>query len=458
MRKSEPHSEAGNPSGRRAGEEYDPVSRRAAIAAKARANPKEQFNNLLHHLTYELVAECLNQLPQSSAAGVDGMSVKQARENLSWLLPPILKQIHEGRYKPPPVRRVYIPKADGRKRPIGVPAVIDRAIQGAMAKVLNEIYEQDFLKCSFGFRPELGCHHALATINELLYRQGMEHVLEVDIRDFFGSLSHEWLMRFLELRVGDVRVRMLIQAWLKAGIFEEGRWQEVERGTPQGGSISPLLANIYLHYVVDLWFEKKIKPQFRGKAALVRYADDLCLFFEQSTDVDTMRSLLEARLEQFGLKLAEEKTHKTDLGAGPNTQNHQRRQLTFLGFTIYRARSVGKTVIKTVFQTEGKRFSRAKAGMKERIQRLQHQPVETQARAINQILCGHFNYYGLAGNAQKLQSFWNFTWREWKHSLSQRSQKGRLSWEAFKALLTQHPLVRPRIRISYSQLAMYVRL
>lgn len=222
-----------------------------------------------------------------------------------------------------------------------------------MAKVLNEIYEQDFLKCSFGFRQGLSCHHALATVNELLYRRGMEDVLEVDIRDFFGSLSHEWLMRFLELRIGDGRVRMLIQAWLKAGIFEEGRWQEVERGTPQGGSISPLLANIYLHYVVDLWFERKIKPQFRGKAALVRYADDLCLFFAQSTDVDTMKSLLEARLGQFGLKLAEEKTHKTNLGARTNSETHERRKLTFLGFMIYRAGSVGKTVIKTVFQTEG---------------------------------------------------------------------------------------------------------
>ena len=183
MRKSEPHSEAGNPSGPRAGKGHNPVSRRAAIAAKARTNSKEQFNNLLHHLTYELVEECLDEIPRSSAAGMDGMSAKQARENLSWLLPPILKQIHEGRYTPPPVRRVYIPKADGSKRPIGIPAVIDRALQGAMAKVLNEIYEQDFLKCSFGFRQGLGCHHALATVNEVLYRQRMEHVLEVDIRD-----------------------------------------------------------------------------------------------------------------------------------------------------------------------------------------------------------------------------------------------------------------------------------
>ena len=458
MRKSEPHSEAGNPSGPSAGEGHDPVSRRAAIAAKARKNPKEQFNNLLHHLSYELVAECLSEIPQSSAAGVDGMSVKEARENLSWLLPPILKQIHEGRYTAPPVRRVYIPKADGTKRPIGVPAVIDRAIQAAMAKVLNEIYEQDFLKCSFGFRPGLGCHHALATINEILYRRKMEHVLEVDIRDFFGSLSHDWLMRFLGLRVGDERVLALIQAWLKAGILEDGQWQEVEKGTPQGGSLSPLLANIYLHYVVDLWFERKIKPQFRGGAELVRYADDLCLFFGHPTDVDTMRTLLQARLAQFGLTLAEEKTHQTNLGPRTNNKTHERRRLTFLGFTIYRARSLSQRVIKTVFQTEGKRFSRAKATMKERLRRMKHQPVEEQVRAINQILRGHFNYYGLAGNAKKLQSFWTFTRREWKHSLSKRSQTGRQTWEAFTALLAKHPLATPRIRISYPQLAAYARL
>ena len=458
MKKLEPHTEAGNPSGPRAGEGSDPVSKRAAIAAKARKNPQEQFNSLLHHVTYELIEECLGDIPASSAAGVDGMSVKQARENLSWLLPPILKQIHEGRYTPPPVRRVYISKADGSKRPLGVPAVIDRAVQGAMAKVLNEIYEQDFLKCSFGFRRGLGCHHALATVNEVLYRQKMEHVLEVDIRDFFGSLSHEWLMRFLRLRIGDKRVLTLIEAWLKAGIIEEGRWQEAEKGTPQGGSISPLLANIYLHYGVDLWFERKIKPRMRGKTALVRYADDLCVFFENREEATAMRTLLKTRLEQFGLTLAEEKTHQTNMGDRANNETHERRKLTFLGFTIYRTRSVGQTVIKTVFQTEGKRFSRAKAGMKERLQRLRHRPVEEQARAINQILRGHFNYYGLAGNARKLQTYWDFTVKEWKHSLSTRSQRGTLTWEDFKILLGKHPLVRPRIWISYSQMASYARL
>jgi group II intron reverse transcriptase/maturase len=244
-------------------------------------NPKECFNNLLHHLTYELVEECLSKIPKSSGVGVDGMTVEQARENLSWLLPPILKQIHEGKYEPPAVRRVYIPKTNGQLRPIGVPAVLDRAIQAAMTRILNEIYEQDFLKCSFGFRPGLGCHHALATVNEQLHHWKSEHVLVVDIQNFFGSLSHEWLMKFLKLRVGEPRVLRLIESWLRAGVLEDGEWHKMEQGTPQGGSISPLLGNLFLHYVLDLWFERKIKPKFFGKANLVH-------------------TLVKARLAQFG--------------------------------------------------------------------------------------------------------------------------------------------------------------
>ncbi len=184
----------------------------------------------------------------------------------------------------------------------------------------------------------------------------------------------------------------------------------------------------------------------------------LCVFFEHPTDVDTMRILLQTRLAQFGLTLADEKTHQTNLGARTSTEAHERRRLTFLGFTIYRTRSVGKTVVKTVFQTEGKRFSRAKATMKERLRRMMHQPVEQQARAINAILHGHFNYYGIAGNATKLHAFWNFTRREWKHSLSKRSQKGMLTWEDLKTLWAKHSMAPPRIRISYPQLAAYVRL
>lgn len=458
MRKMEPHTVAGNLAGLRVGQDRDPISRRAAVAAKARKNPKGQFNNLLHHLTYELVEECLAKIPRSSAVGVDEMGVEEAQENLSWLLPPILKQIHEGRYTPPPVRRVYIPKADGKQRPIGIPAVIDRAIQAAMTKILNEIYEQDFLKCSFGFRPGLSCHHALATVNAILYRWKKEHVLEVDIQDFFGSLSHEWLKKFLNLRVGDERVLKLIDAWLKAGVMEAGKWQEVERGTPQGGSISPLLANIYLHYVLDLWFEKKMKPKFSGKADLVRYADDFCLFFKHAADVDTMTILLKARFAQFGLTIAESKTHKTNMGVRKNGLTHERRRMTFLGFTIYRAPNRSHTAAKTVFKTDAKRFSRAKSALLEKIRKVRHWPVEEQAKMINATLRGHFNYYGIAGNAASLNRFRQLTQKAWKRSLSKRSQKGGLTWEAFVALQEKHSLIPVGIRISYPQMAAYARL
>lgn len=291
----------------------DPASRRALIAAEARKNPKEQFNNLMHHLSPAFVAENLNKISKTSSPGHDGITVQEARENLSWLLPPLLSQINKGQYEAPPVRRVLIPKADGKQRPIGVPQVLDRSIQASMAQILDEIYEQDFLPCSFGFRPGLSCHHAIATINELIGKGKLNHALEIDIRDFFGSLSHEWLRKFLELRIRDQRVLKLVDAWFKAGVMDKGTWQATEIGTPQGGSISPLLANIYLHYVLDIWFEKKIRKQLRGNARLVRYADDFVILFEKPDDVENVKLLLTARLAQFGLAISEAKTHTTDL-------------------------------------------------------------------------------------------------------------------------------------------------
>ena len=410
----------------------DPASRRALIAAKARKEPKAQFSSLMHHLNHELVAECLAKIPKASAPGVDGMTVEQARKNLDWLLRPLLDQIHRGQYQAPPVRRVYIPKADGKQRPLGVPSVIDRGLQAGMAQILNEIYEQDFLSCSFGFRPRLGCHHALATVSELLGKWKLNYALEVDIRDFFGSLSHEWLRKFLELRIGDKRVLKLIDSWLKAGVMEQDKWHAAERGTPQGGSISPLLANIYLHYVLDLWFERKIKKQLHGKARLVRYADDFIILFEKQQDIENMKTLLKSRLEQFSLEIAEAKTHTTNLTPRQNGDKHERRHLSFLGFTIHRAKTRSQTGYKTVFQTDGKRYTRSKAAMKEKLHRMMHWKLESQAARINSILRGHFNYYGLAGNTDRIQNFWYETTRYWRRCLSRRSQKGKLNWEEYR--------------------------
>lgn len=457
MGTKEPNTASGNPAEHSGSVGNDPESKRARIAAKARSNPKEQFSSLMHHLTYDLVREHLNKIPTGSAPGVDGMTVKTAQENLEWILPPILKTIHQGNYDAPPVRRVFIPKAAGGQRPIGVPEVIDRAIQAAMASILNEIYEQDFLICSFGFRPKIGCHHALATINEIVHGMRRNYALEVDIRDFFGSLNHDWLRKFLSLRIGDKRVLKLIDSWLSAGVMENGRWQKAEKGTPQGGSISPLLSNIYLHYVLDLWFERKIKRKLRNQAQLVRYADDFVILFKEAESMDEVQALLKARFAQFGLTLAEEKTHKTDLTPRDN-RGKDRRRMNFLGFTIFRALTKDGKGWKVVFQTDGKRFSRARAAMKDKLNRMRHWRVELQAKRINAMLMGHMNYYGIAGNTRRIETFWHSTVRQWRRCLSSRSQNGMVTWKKINQLLETNRIVRPRLHISYAELRSYVRL
>ncbi len=332
---------------------------------------------MLHHLTPELVGQCLARIPLKSAPGVDGMTAKQALDNVDWLLPSQLDAIHKGKYEAPPVRRVLIPKSNGGQRPIGVPQVIDRAIQAGMAKILNEIYEQDFLPCSFGFRPKIGCHHALATINELQYKWKLNYALEVDIRDFFGSLKHD--------------------------------------------------------------------------------ADDFLILCKNKEDMESVKTLLIARFAQFGLSLAEEKTHTTDLTPRSNS-GKDRRRISFLGFNILRVPNRNGTGIKTVFQTEGKRFTRAKAQMKEKMFKMMHVDVGTQAKVLNSTLIGHLNYYGIAGNLKHIQNFWDFTKRYWRRCLSRRSQNGAVNWEKMDELLKKYPLISPRIKIPYQAMNQYVRL
>jgi hypothetical protein len=240
--------------------------------------------------------------------------------------------------------------------------------------------------------------------------------------------------------------------------MEQGKLQMADRGTPQGGSISPLLANIYLHYVLDLWFERKIKKQLRGKARLVRYADDFIILFENQQDVEDVKILLQSRLGQFRLEIAEAKTHTTNMTPRQNGDKHERRHLSFLGFTIHRAKTRSQKGHKTVFKTDGKRYARSKTAMKEQLDRMMHWDIKSQAVRINAILRGHFNYYGLAGNTDKIQNFWYETTRHWRHCLSRRSQKGKLNWEKYRDVLKQYPLVRPHIKISYTGLGSYVRL
>jgi len=251
------------------------------IAAKARSEPKLRFTSLAHHVTRERIWKNLCQIPANSAPGCDGQTVAEAKEEFEVWIEPMVRSMHRKSYHPPPVRRAYIPKPGRReKRPLGVPAVTDRALQRSVAQVLSAIYELDFLPCSFGGRPGLGAHHALATLNEIIAGRKVSWVLEADLSNFFGSVDHGWLLRFVEHRVGDPRIISLIRRWLKAGVLEDGELQESTEGTPQGGSISVLLSNLYLHYVLDLWFERVVKPRLRGEAYLVRYIDDFVLCFQ----------------------------------------------------------------------------------------------------------------------------------------------------------------------------------
>jgi len=430
----------------------------ARVAALARTQPSMKFNNLMHHLTPELIKECIHAIPNGSASGVDGMSKDQVLENLNWLIPPALKAMHSGTYQAPPVRRVFIPKPDGRQRPIGVPTTFDKGCQAGIARILEGIYEQDFLNCSFGFRPGRGCHNALATIHDGLFKgptkDQLNYALEVDIRDFFGSLDHGWLKKFLRHRISDERVIGLIESWLTAGVLNDGQYTKTDVGSPQGGSISPLLANIYLHYILDLWWEKRIKPRLRGKAILVRYCDDFGILCQNQDEAEGMLPLIKARFAQFNLQIAEEKTHLTDLSLRKSGGDKSRRRIDFLGFSIFRAKPRNGKGSKIVFKTEKSRFTRAKLKLKERIKKNRHLPISVQIRSINLILRGHFNYYGLPGNVERLRYYKTTATRYLRIALGRRSQNGLMSWERFqREVINVFKFEQPKLRVTYHEIS-----
>ena len=285
------------------------------IAERARCEPKLRFTSLAHHITEDRVWKSLCQIPSHSAPGVDGQGVSEAKERFEGWIGVMMQSIHRKGYRAPDIRRVYIPKPGKQeKRPLGVPTVSDRALQRSTSQVLSAVYEQDFLPCSFGGRPGLGAHHALASLTEVIAGSKVGWVLEADLKNFFGSLDHDWLLQFVRHRIGDPRLISLIGRWLKAGVLEDGVVTPSETGTPQGGSISVLLSNVYLHYVLDLWFERVAKPRLRGEACLVRYIDDFVVCFQYREDALRLEDALRNRLERFGLTLEPTKTKLVEFG------------------------------------------------------------------------------------------------------------------------------------------------
>lgn len=427
------------------------------IAARARSEPKLRFTSLAHHVTRERIWKNLCQIPANSAPGCDGQTVAEAKEEFEVWIEPMVRSMHRKSYHPPPVRRAYIPKPGRReKRPLGVPTVTDRALQRSVAQVLSAIYELDFLPCSFGGRPALGAHHALATLNEIIAGRKVSWVLEADLSNFFGSVDHRWLLRFVEHRVGDPRIISLIRWWLKAGVLEDGELQESTEGTPQGGSISVLLSNLYLHYVLDLWFERVVKPRLSGEAYLVRYIDDFVLCFQYRSDAQRVQDVLEKRLKRFGLTLEQSKTKLVEFGrfAQRHAQRRGRRRpetIYFLGFTLYCTRN-RQGHYRVGLRTEKLRLCRSLANLRDMMRRMCHLSIREQVINLNKVLRGHYAYYGIAGNFRALQRVYRAVERYWRKMLCRRSRKGAVSWEVFHRIKQRFPLQRPKLLLPYPKL------
>ena len=418
------------------------------IAELAKEMPHEALTTLAHHMDLDLLVEAYRRTRKDGAVGVDGQTAQRYAENLEENLRELLGRAKSGTYRAPPVRRVHIPKGKGAKRrPIGVPTFEDKVLQRAVVMVLGAVYEQDFRDCSYGFRPGRSAHDALQALWEGLMQVGGGWVLELDIEDFFGSLDRERLREILRRRVRDGVLLRLIGKWLRAGVLEDGEITYPETGTPQGGVASPLLANIYLHEVLDEWFEDVVRPRMRGAVHLFRFADDAVLVFAREEDARRVAEVISKRFAKYGLKLHPEKTRLfaferpcavRGLGDG------QGATFDFLGFTHYWGRSRrGSSIVKR--QTARDRFTRSLQSVRRWCRENRHLPIEDQHRALRRKLLGHDAYFGITGNGAALRRFHHEVQRTWRLWLNRRSNRAYMVWERFNRLLERYPLPRARV-------------
>lgn len=419
------------------------------VAELSRKAPKWVWTTLAHHITVGLLREAYRRTRKDGAVGVDGQTAKEYEQRLEENLTGLLNRLKSGTYQAPPVRRVYIPKGDGKKtRPIGIPTFEDKVLQRAVAMVLEAVYEQDFLGCSYGFRPGRNAHQALARLQQELMRGQESWVLEIDIEKFFDSLDHGQLRRFLDQRVRDGVLRRAIDKWLKAGVMEGEEYIRPEEGTPQGGVISPLLANIFLHDVLDKWFLQEVKPRLRGAACLIRYADDAVMVFTEERDARRVLEVLPLRFAKYGLRLHPEKTRLIRFrrpgkggpedGGGPSAIG----TFDFLGFTHYWGKTKGgKWMVKR--KTGRDRLRRALRQIYDWCRRNRHESVREQHRGLERKLRGHYQYYAIPGNRRALFCLRTAVARMWRKWLDRRSQRRRMFWDRFQLLLKRYPLPAP---------------
>jgi RNA-directed DNA polymerase len=428
----------------------DALSALERIRQAAKQDKKLRFTALLHHVyNLETLRMAYCSLKKEAAPGVDGETWQHYGEGLEENLQDLSSRLRRGAYRAKPVRRVYIPKADGRQRPLGVTALEDKIVQRAAVEVLNAIYETDFLGFSYGFRPGRSQHQALDALYTGLLTRKVNWVLDLDIRGFFDGLSHEWLVKFVEYRIADRRVVRLIQKWLNAGVLEDGKRIRVGEGTPQGGSASPLLANLYLHYVFDLWAQAWRRKRAQGDMIIVRFADDIVLGFQGKADADQFREELTERMRKFNLELHPQKTRLLEFG--PFAINNRKRRgegkpetFNFLGFTHICVKKRSNGMYTVLRQTISKRLQAKLNAVKTELRRRMHHPIPEQGKWLQAVVGGHIRYYGVPMNTPALWLFRFQVGRLWHRTLSRRSQNGRVLWDRMRRLISRW-LPRPTV-------------
>ncbi len=424
----------------------------SGVRRRAREGKQEKFTALLHHLTVNLLRESYFALQRKAAPGVDGETWQQYGTGLEGRLADLHSRVHRGAYRAKPSRRAYILKADGRPRPLGIAALEDKIVQQAVVIILNQIYEVDFQGFSYGFRPGRSPHQALDALYVGLVRSKVNWVLDADIRSFFDRMSHEWTMRFVQHRVADNRILRLIQKWLKAGVMEEGRWEKTELGTPQGAVISPLLSNVYLHYVFDLWVEAWRRKVARGQVVVVRYADDLVVGFQYRTDAERFLKEFGERLAKFGLELHPEKTRLLEFGRFAAVDRRKRGEkkpetFTFLGFT-HQCGTSPRGLFVVWRETANKRMVAKLKQIKQRLRLRMHEPLDQIGTWLRSVSQGFYQYHAVPGNLRAMSTFRHRLRRLWRSTLRHRSQRHRVGWDRIGPLFDRW-LPAPRVLHPY---------
>ena len=415
------------------------------IAKVAKANPKEKFTSLIHLINKENLIKSHKAMGAGKASGVDKITKEEYSKGLEENIDDLLSRMKRQAYKPQPVKRSYISKEGShKKRPLGIPAYEDKLVQSALAKVLNAIYEQDFLECSFGFRPHRGCHDALQLLDKIVNKDEIRFVVDADIKGFFDNVDHEWMMKFIGHRIADKNLNKLIARMLKAGMMENGIKHETPKGTPQGGSASPIFGNIYLHYVIDLWFEKIVREHCHGNAYMVRYADDAVFCFQHERDAKRFYEAFVKRLNKFNLEVSEEKTKIIELNKGDDDDgDHGDHAFDFLGFTHYMGKDKdGRKRVKR--KTSKKKYRASLLRCKEWMRKNRMVTTKDFMRIMKLKIQGHCNYYGVTDNLRAVGNFIDECKRLIFKWLNRRSQRKSFDWDKFNLFLKKYPLPRPK--------------